>query len=325
VNVKECVLLTGAGFTRNFGAPLAADVWALLFSHPDVGRQPKVRNLLQNEFDFEHVYHEIMTGNFDSHDRAAMSKAVGDAYDYIDSILQNYNLNREAPNIYGVQKFLNAFAGDQRSPGFIFTLNQDLFMERHFYNGIRPALPYIPPGRDWFTSTFSGTSPLENQAVISDGISPSMSGIGADPFYYIKLHGSSNWVHSGGTRPMIIGRGKETQIAADILLSFYAELFRNVLVGAAKRLLCIGYSFRDPHVNEVIADAVHSGTEIFILGPGSPEQTACHLQQCHRGTELWNGLAGYFPFDLVTLFPADQRITQEWKVVSYRLFGRAIL
>ena len=33
----------------------------------------------------------------------------------------------------------------------MFTLNQDLFLERHFYDATRPTLPYIPVDPDWFT------------------------------------------------------------------------------------------------------------------------------------------------------------------------------
>jgi hypothetical protein len=47
------------------------------------------------------------------------------------------------------------FVGDGGRPGFILTLNQDLFVERHFYYGTRPTLPYIPANHDWFTSNFS--------------------------------------------------------------------------------------------------------------------------------------------------------------------------
>jgi hypothetical protein len=326
VNVKNCVLLTGAGFSKNFGAPLAADVWALLFSHPDVGLQPRVRNLLRKQFDFESVYQQVMMGDFDAREKSAMRKAVEDTYSYIDSILESYKTNARLPNIYEVQKFLNAFAGDRRSPGFIFTLNQDLFMERHFYNSVRPTLPFIPASANWFSLNFSLiSSPFENQVTIPETLSPSMQALGSDSFYYVKLHGSSNWYRSGGERSMVIGGAKHIQIAEDRLLSFYADLFRAVLVEGSKRVLCIGYSFRDPHINDVLADAVRSGTEIFILGPGSADQVAMRIMGCHRGEEIWNGLSGYFPFDLVTMFPADQHRTEESKFVSYQLFGRALL
>jgi hypothetical protein len=196
---------------------------------------------------------------------------------------------------------------------------------RHLYNGTRPTLPYIPLNRDWFTPTFSNSSSyFADQVVLPADISPSLSIIGGDPLYYLKLHGSSNWYDTSGTRQMVIGRGKETKIAADVLLSFYSNLFRKVLTEGTKRVLCIGYSFRDPHINGVLADAVRSGVEIFLLGPGSAESTACHIKQCHRGEEIWKGLAAYFPFDLITLFPSDQRRTEEWRFVSYQFFGRAI-
>ncbi len=324
MDVQDCVLLTGAGFTKNFGAPLAADIWSLLFNHSDVQRRPKLRALLTSEFDFETVYSEVMTGQFDPEDRAAITKSIQNAYDHIDSIVREYR----GPNIYGVQKFLNAFAGDQRRrrSGFIFTLNQDLFMERQFFNGTRPVLPYIPGKREWFTPTFAGViSPFEVQVTVPDVIAPSMSDIGGDPFYYVKLHGSSNWFHSGGKRQMVIGRGKGGMIAADLLLSFYADLFRAVLVGGAKRVLCIGYGFRDAHINEVLADAVDSGMEMYILSPGSSSDIVSRVTDSPQGQRLTQGLAGIFQLDLTTLFPPDQRTTQEWRSLSSQFFGHFIM
>lgn len=324
MNTHECVLLLGAGFTRNFGAPLAADLWALLFSHPDLRRHAPIHDLLRSQFDFETVYHEVMTGNFQLAERRAMEKAIQDTYDYVDSIVQGVGRNIHAPDIYRVQAFLNAFAGIRGRPGFIFSLNQDLFIERYFCNGTRPVLPHIPSGRDWFTSDGAYAAYLGMQALISDALSPSLASIGPDSLYYVKLHGSSNWFSTAGTRQMVIGRAKEAQIGGDSLLSFYADLFRKVLVEGTRRVLCLGYSFRDDHINNVLADSVDSGVEIFILGPGSPQSKVENLKKLHRGADIWKGLAGYFPFDLHTLFPPDNRSTQEWRFVSQQIFGRVV-
>ena len=37
------VLLTAAGFSRNWGGYLAKEVWEEIFSHPDVQKRPSLR------------------------------------------------------------------------------------------------------------------------------------------------------------------------------------------------------------------------------------------------------------------------------------------
>ena len=58
----EHILLTGAGFTCNFGAPLAAEVWSLILTHPPLAAAPRVRELLLQDFDYESVYHTVFVG-----------------------------------------------------------------------------------------------------------------------------------------------------------------------------------------------------------------------------------------------------------------------
>lgn len=73
--VKNIVLLTGAGFTRNFGGPLAQDVWSLLFNNGHIKERPKLVQSLRDNFDFEGVHHRVMASDhFDKKDRAAMER-----------------------------------------------------------------------------------------------------------------------------------------------------------------------------------------------------------------------------------------------------------
>ena len=77
----------------------------------------------------------------------------------------------------------------------------------------------------------------------------------------------------------------------------------------------------------MLANAVNSGVELFILGPGSAENFAADIKdekRCFRGADLWNGLAGYFPFNLISLFPPDGRVTEELRMVSTQFFGQLL-
>jgi hypothetical protein len=95
-----------------------------------------------------------------------------------------------------------------------------------------------------------------------------------------------------------------------------------VLTGGKRRLLCLGYSFSDPHINRAIKDGVKAGLRLYVLSPESPDALAARLiAQGESGEILWRGLAGYFQADLRTLFPVDQSSTAEWKMLSDRFFG----
>jgi hypothetical protein len=51
------VLLTGAGFTNNFGAPLANEVSTLMLNSTN---NPILLDLLRNDFDYESIYQKVM-------------------------------------------------------------------------------------------------------------------------------------------------------------------------------------------------------------------------------------------------------------------------
>jgi hypothetical protein len=56
MQIREPILLTGAGFTRNFGGFLANQMWDKIFNREQVQNHPSLVNLLKDNFDFESVY-----------------------------------------------------------------------------------------------------------------------------------------------------------------------------------------------------------------------------------------------------------------------------
>ena len=164
---SQHILLTGAGFTHNFGAPLANQLWALIFNHSKVQNTERVRAALLGNSDFETVYHTIMDGQqYSKEEKQAIESAVFDGYLDIDTTIRNFSFREGAPypvNIYQVQKMIDAFTGTKQEPGFIFTLNQDLFLERKYFNGERPILPGINSNSKWFSSIFKETILDEDQ------------------------------------------------------------------------------------------------------------------------------------------------------------------
>jgi len=55
------ILLTGAGFTRDFGGYLASEMWAVIFRQPEIRRYPNLRKQMLERLDYEALYHEVLS------------------------------------------------------------------------------------------------------------------------------------------------------------------------------------------------------------------------------------------------------------------------
>lgn len=313
IESNEQILLTGAGFTHNFGAPLAKEMWAEIFTNKFVQNEPEVRELMMKDFDFESTYYTIMEGRFTPQQKKAIIDAVTSAYTNMDSIIRGYHFSSGAAypvNIYKVQELIDKFKGT-KGKGFFFTLNQDIFVERKYYNGARPYLPGIQNKQEWFSTNFNRPLessdycklPTEEELEKSDKWLSLTKG----SFHYIKLHGSYNWISSRGTRLMVIGKYKIDQINEEPLLLWYFELFKLAISQPNRRLLIIGYGFNDVHINEILSEAVKDfELKIYIISPSSPKEFRDSLFEKPFGRGIWKGLSGYFPYSLIEIFPGDQ-------------------
>ena len=70
LDVSEKVLLTGAGFTANFGTPLAKEMWSLIHNHiaakqniQNKSHLMKTMNKFAGDYDYESAYCNIMKKN----------------------------------------------------------------------------------------------------------------------------------------------------------------------------------------------------------------------------------------------------------------------
>jgi hypothetical protein len=312
------ILLTGAGFTHNFGAPLADEMWSLIFNHPYIRSTERVHALLRNNFDFEDAYDEVMSGDDYNHDeRSAIHTAVLDAYEKIDGIvlgwIDNPNSSRRI-NRNNVNKLIAQFAGNRHECGFFFTLNQDLFAERH-YTGEHAAAPSIPGLQkgNRFSSSFNQEIDNTNRITVPEReeIHKKASEDLRDAhFCYVKLHGSYDWRKHDDSLQLVIGRGKEDIISREPIFRLNWELFKSVLKQGARRLLVIGYSFRDEHVNKEITKAIAEyGLRLIILCPDKPREFLekhLMLADTEHGNDIRKAIDGYFPYTLEELFPGGQ-------------------
>jgi hypothetical protein len=169
----------------------------------------------------------------------------------------------------GIIRFLTRFDS-------IFTLNQDTLLESHYlpivaqedfaknpYQGPRNLgahRPGLVSALD--TLTFGSIASQIPLYKAGDDFSPVPN---LQP--YFKLHGSID-IRDGRDMMLILGGDKEADIAKHPLLESYHARFQWWLNMPRARLMVIGYSFADAHINRIIFDAIeNSGLKVFIVGP----------------------------------------------------------
>jgi hypothetical protein len=321
------VLLTGAGFTHNFGAPLAKDMWCNIFNHQEIQRENRIRELMLTDHDYESVYDSVLSGDFTDSEKRAILLGVINSYNKLDLIITNWRSNPGSPHpvgIYKLQNMINLFS-QRNIKGFIFTLNQDLFLERHYYNGDRPIIPGVRISEKYFSSIFR--DPLRDQDFIELPSRDELEKLKEDiikknSFFYIKMHGSQHWRNRSKQEQIVIGRGKKTKIEDEPLLEWYFELFKRVMFTKDIQMLIIGYGFGDGHINEVLAEAIENySAGIHIICPKDVAVFHEELLKKDYGEKVWKGLAGYYPYSLLQVFPADGSESQEYADLKDHYFG----
>lgn len=311
---KNIVLLTGAGFTKNFGGFLGSEMWAQIFNDFEIQNCIKLRNLLQENYDFESVYSTVINGKYDENDKDIIKRVVERAYRNLDDVTKDWVFNNESPhpvNWYGWGEFINLFSGTGTEKGLFFTLNQDIFLERK--SGFRcPGVPIFNNlGYDFSSKDFV-TLPTEDAIEKTEKDFLSCAGL-----IYIKLHGSYGWKSSDGSNQMVIGKNKSVLIEKEPILKWYFDLFKNTIYEGGKKLVIIGYGFNDQHINEILVEGVKNhDLQIYIINPEPVTNLRKHfeLEGHYYALPILSGLRGYFPNSLEDIFPKNQDLTQFKKI-----------
>ena len=308
---RRKLLLTGAGFTANFGTPLAAQMWNWIYGAEALRGHDRLLEKLRLDQDFERVYFEVTTGDYSVEQKNAMAEAVSGAFQDMDEIVRTCTPYHRM-NVAALHPFLASFRGTRGNRGYIFTLNQDLYLERWYTHDERPLLPGLPPNAVW-------RNDLQRQAQLQQddyitvpdeaAVRDHQARLGQhETFAYLKLHGSTNWLRPGGQPQMVLGAQKRESIAAEALLRWYMEMFCEVLNEPNRLLLIIGYGFGDSHINAVIAGAVaNSGLKFVVVSP-SPGLLETMRADRDNGQDLECGLASHVPHTLNEIFPPDQPV-----------------
>lgn len=328
------MVLTGAGFTKNFGGFLASEMWSQIFNHPRVQSEARLRDALLADLNFENVYSDIMEDEeherFSSQEQAAFMEAVENAYINLDQAISRYGQESAwhfpKRHLGKLMHHLSNYSGNERA--LWFTLNQDIFMERHFQWRATGAPPFAEPrfytdmGCRLTPPAIKLPSPEASQEMLQQQLETSASGhVGPA---YIKLHGSYCW-KSWTDRPgMVLGINKQNVIDDEPLLKCYFDLFKSVITDGGRKLLLIGYGFRDLHVNRILLDGVMShGLELFIIHPKPPDVFKKALWEAmtpqSKGSpkRIWAAIRGYFPYSLFDVFHGNSDAdTVAWREIK---------
>jgi SIR2-like domain len=258
------ILLTGAGFSRNWGGMLASDVFTYLLGCNELDEE--LRRLLWRDRSFEDVLAALQFAKDEDGKRRynLLTSALVGMFDGMgQAFMQREFEFRNPPDTrHSLTSFLMRFDA-------IFTLNQDTLLEQKY-------IPLVGPPK-WGRAHLPGIKYLGNPqltgsihdrvAVMEPNPSDFRLAPGVQP--YIKLHGSCNWNDGpSGGRILIMGGQKAVSINQFPILSWYHQEFRNMLTRPGARLMVIGYSFSDAHINDAIMDAIkQSDLKIFLIDP----------------------------------------------------------
>ena len=240
------ILFTGAGFSANFGGFLASDMWSLIFNHELVQEKEQVKEVMRRELeDFERAIEIIQSrAEYKDDEKKAIQIAVDYAYKLLDSkIIKEYDSEVSSGRLLD---FIKLFKLNQK--GFFFTLNQDLFVERFLLGVVR-----LRPGISQKKVSFRQKLPLKEWEICTVP-TKEMIDRNKEQFIsntrdimYIKLHGSQDWISSSGSGVKVIGGKKIEKIKKEPILSWYSELFEDVLNQNGIKMLIIAYSDDSGH------------------------------------------------------------------------------
>lgn len=295
------VLLVGAGFSRNWGGLLAAEVAGRIMAHPAVKARPLLTPLILHEPSFEDALEKSRAGPFEAADAVAVETAIKATFDEMDADYKNSN-----PPVLGatINDFIGRFCPGAVGigTGYVFSLNQDLLLER-IYGTIVTRQKLAIPGITWLDRPplFPAGAALIPSASLVDPLA-------GEPqllrnFNHIKLHGSINWRSTDGSSSMVMGRRKPQIIARFPLIDWYHRVFEQVLFSGEVRLMVIGYGWGDEHINEPIAEAIrHHGLRVYSWNRQHPKDM---LAGRSRGDDILRGIMGFSIRPLTEVMPND--------------------
>ena len=300
------VLLLGAGFSRNWGGWLASEAFEYLLGSPHVDDSLRTLLLQHKEKGFEAALEALQAQRGGSDARLTnLEAALRDMFEAMNRAFQRTKFNFSDELHYTVTHFLQRF-------DIIFTLNQDCLLEIHYLNDRLFSEArgrwrgFVVPGMcrtgeaNWANPAFNKWKPTGEPLEIPDDRQP-----------YIKLHGSSEW-ESDTTNNLIMGGNKSAAIREHPILAWGMQTFEQYLSRPQTRLMVIGYSFRDDHINSLLSEAVaRAKTTLFLVDPQGMDVVNHNTQgglitaPSRMAQALWPAVRGCSRRSLASIFGSD--------------------
>lgn len=318
-------ILTGAGFSKNWGGWLSQELWNFLIGHAEVQQDEELKELLWNNIHngFEHALFEAKErakNNAEWEKRYnTLQKVISQAFKEMNSLFGKSKIFPKDQGEYDVQDFLKKF-------DVIFTTNQDVLVEARFMK-----LKFFIPGMG--AKLLQSVIEVQNirhqeqirypneESLSSDIRANSISGVP-----YIKLHGSSNWFTSqGGDELMILGGEKAAQIAGNTLIKSYFDILREKLSKPESRLLILGHSLLDSHINKIIFEAIRIyGLKFYIWNNSGFKGLMKNLEKDPNYDEqlFKQGLIGVSTVSLQHILKEDSIREFELARIKREFFGK---
>ncbi len=197
--MSNLILLTGSGFTINFGGYSDWDIKETIknqLTDDELKKELSVKP-------YEQIYQELNSGNSSHSDdnRQKFNEAIDNAYADMDSSIteKSQKFSDDEKNV--LRLFLEKF-------NYVFTLNQDLFLEKVFgyysllTNRFSDNFQSIKPFSDLLNGKFEHRDPTHRE--MKDWLTePEFQ----DIFKYFKLHGSYAWKNTDNSNVHVMGVG----------------------------------------------------------------------------------------------------------------------
>lgn len=285
LNPSKFALLTGAGFTKDFGGFLASEMHERILNHRRIDEIPRVRELLLDDFDYESVYSKILNDIQSSEqEKQVLLEILVDVLVLLDDYTKDYCHNeRESRGVAwgGVHAILHVCNAVSNKKGYHFTTNQDIFLERQTgrRSGFVPCIggnqAGLRPRQQLQSSHYISLPNAEEIERLKQQFNSS------GDLQYIKLHGSLGWISANGGSTMVVGKAKLIEIEKEpILQLYYHEIFKPVVFQGGCHLLVVGYSFGDKHINDAIVEAAREhDLKLFVITPSGPEVLKQNLER----------------------------------------------
>ena len=352
VPVSETVLLTGSGFTNNFGGPLASDMCEIIIRRLDdllhnnslleENNRTDLKNLIdlaKNELDYEKIFEEVMKGNkYSPNEKEIISNIFFESYKSLDKKVVSKGFlhggNTVKFNRYNLHNFIEGLSPNRREKGFFFTLNQDIIIERYFRTAvITPCIDRINDPDDHLRQLDFKKNDWSRQVPNKEElVKRKLDKEGKwknEKVFYIKLHGSFNWKDSSGNHTMVIGTSKLKDIEKEPILKWYIEMFKCVLSKPNRRLLIIGYGFRDKHINSVILNSIkkNNGLRLYLIYPKRIEdfqKETLKAMNSNNRKAIREATCRYYSDPLEYIFNHDNTPPDEYYELQKYFLGKQI-